>query len=791
MSKKNVRIASEQGSEGTGSQIHLHDEKEKKNIVSRIITTVWGTRQTRDEMDSDSLIKTTLKELIIYIVFLVIICIITFGMTATINFYYVNVLMNLLLNSQTDGGTSFPGIGSYQDFWDVHEGPVLSGLYNGEDWYTGDKYNGSNAGFIYFENKILGLPRLRQLRVKKNSCTVHKLFKSSIDSCYDAYSYFSEDQTPFGLYETDQTNMNDTAFFYQSSSKVDAPIISGTISTYGGGGYVKNLATTNEDSLAILKALEAAAWIDRGTRAVFLDLTVYNANINLFCQIRLITEFPATGGAITSYLFRSVKLIRYVTSMDYFVLACEIMFIMFIIYYSIEEALEIKIHKLSYFKEGWNVLDVVILIICYICVAFNFYRIAKVNATLDSLLNNPDQYVEFDTLAYWQIQFNNAIAVTAFLSWIKFFKYISFNKTMTQLTSTLSRCAKDILGFFIMFYIVFFAFAQLGYLLFGATTPDYSTFTTTCFTLFRIILGDFDFPTLMANAPTMGPIYFLSYVFFVFFVLLNMFLAIINDTYADVKSDVDEQKSDFELGDYFKRGYDKILTKMHLKKDKIVDIQNALNMADGDADKEIKFDEWRAELRKRGYGDAEIEAYFAKYDTDGSRNLSEEEQKKMREDLKRQFENIDDDMDKLKKEAEEEELSPEDKETEEKLKEANMVSNTEFNLLNSRVETMELSIGGLVEKIDGLLTKLELIEAAKYRRRESMAKLLTKLNDANTMTDEQKRVSLQKMIKDELEKWDEPLSVTPQNGYDSRAASPPSYNSSNLDVRAKNAWRQQ
>ena len=38
MSKKNVRIASEQGSEGTGSQIHLHDEKEKKNIVSRIIT---------------------------------------------------------------------------------------------------------------------------------------------------------------------------------------------------------------------------------------------------------------------------------------------------------------------------------------------------------------------------------------------------------------------------------------------------------------------------------------------------------------------------------------------------------------------------------------------------------------------------------------------------------------------------------------------------------------------------------------------------------------------------------
>ncbi len=242
-------------------------------------------------------------------------------------------------------------------------------------------------------------------------------------------------------------------------------------------------------------------------------------------------------------------------------------------------------------------MDVIILLICYICVGFNIYRVVQVNKMLDSLLENSNQYLEFDGLAYWQIQFNNAIAITAFLSWIKFFKYISFNKTMTQLSSTLGRCAKDIAGFFVMFYIVFFAYAQLGYLLFGATTPDYSTFTTTMFTLFRIILGDFDFPTLESNSRTLGPIYFLSYVFFVFFVLLNMFLAIINDTYSDVKSDIEEQKSDFELGDYFKRGYDKILTKMHLKKDKIVDIQNALSMADNDNDKQIKFDEWRAELR--------------------------------------------------------------------------------------------------------------------------------------------------------------------------------------------------
>ena len=32
-----------------------------------------------------------------------------------------------------------------------------------------------------------------------------------------------------------------------------------------------------------------------------------------------------------------------------------------------------------------------------------------------------------------------------------------------------------------------------------------------------------------------------------------MFLAIINDTYAEVKSDIAQQKSEFEIGDYFKK----------------------------------------------------------------------------------------------------------------------------------------------------------------------------------------------------------------------------------------------
>ena len=49
---------------------------------------------------------------------------------------------------------------------------------------------------------------------------------------------------------------------------------------------------------------------------------------------------------------------------------------------------------------------------------------------------------------------------------------------------------------------------------------DYSTFGDAVFTLMRIILGDFDFAAIESADRVIGPIYFLSYVFFVFFVLL-------------------------------------------------------------------------------------------------------------------------------------------------------------------------------------------------------------------------------------------------------------------------------
>ena len=82
------------------------------------------------------------------------------------------------------------------------------------------------------------------------------------------------------------------------------------------------------------------------------------------CPRRSLVEFPATGGVVTSWQFQTVRLIRYMSSWDYFVGLCEVAFSLFVLYYIVEEVLEIRIHRLHYFKSLWNCLDVLIVMVC-------------------------------------------------------------------------------------------------------------------------------------------------------------------------------------------------------------------------------------------------------------------------------------------------------------------------------------------------------------------------------------------------------------------------------------------
>nr|AKN21730.1 PKD2-4 [Schmidtea mediterranea] len=708
------------------------------------IRSLWATRHTEDtKVDRQLYIKTTLRELVIYIFFLAVLVIISFGMTTVQAYWFTNLLSGLFTTSNfNDNSGTFAASTTESDFWKFLTGPLLNGLY-WTTWYNNINFTSDQINFLYYENRLIGLPRLRQVRVRNDSCSIPSDFQGEIKQCFAAYSMSSESKDSYG-------QQNSTPWVYTNSSVLDTTEYQGIVATYGGGGFYVNLNSTQVDSYNTIMTLFNNLWIDRGTRAVIIDFTVYNANINLFCYIKLVGEFPPTGGLLVSSQFRTVKLIRYVGSIDFFVLACELLFVVFIVYYIVEESLEIKMLKFEYFFSIWNILDILVIIFSLTCSIFNIVRTLTVQNIIQTLVANDNIHPNFESLTFWQLQFDNLIAITLFLAWVKVFKYISFNKTMTQLSATLSRCSKDLAGFAIMFFIIFIAFAQLGYLIFGAQVNDFSKLQYCIYTLFRIILGDFDFAQLEVAHRIFGPLYFVFYVFFVFFVLFNMFLAIITDTYGEVKEELANQKNEFEIADYVKERTEVVLAKLHLKKDKIIDIQNAVIAGDTNNDGKMDFDEWKVELKSRGYGDAEIEAVFARYDTDGDKALDEAEQIAMQKELEDQKNSLD-----LEIQYEKSEILNKTRDVI-----LPVVSLEEYRALNRRVDRMDNNTRIIVTKIDTVLEALESIEKDKARSRETMGIILNTLNsnddnedyDIDDDNDEIKKKKIKELIANEIHK---------------------------------------
>ncbi|CAM2101250.1 unnamed protein product [Caretta caretta] len=82
----------------------------------------------------------------------------------------------------------------------------------------------------------------------------------------------------------------------------------GQLSLYPGGGYLAHLGTNSSSAHSVLRHLEWSRWLDGCSCAIFVEFTVYNANVNLFCVVTLLLETPGTGAFLPSVELQSVGL---------------------------------------------------------------------------------------------------------------------------------------------------------------------------------------------------------------------------------------------------------------------------------------------------------------------------------------------------------------------------------------------------------------------------------------------------------------------------------------------------
>ncbi|XP_022232185.2 polycystic kidney disease 2-like 2 protein [Drosophila obscura] len=390
------------------------------------------------------------------------------------------------------------------------------------------------------ENLMLGPPRIRQIRVRKGSCYVNDAFIRYFNTCYAPYSKTTE-ETGGTHKSTDFMTMHD----------LDATPIWTLLNLYRSGGYTVDLSYEKDANMKKIRELKNLNWVDRGARLCVIEFSMYNENTDIFQSAKFIAEIPPTGCIIPQTHLCTVREYSFFTERNLFKMVCFIFWYVMVVYYTIFETNELRKTGFKiYYRSLLNVLDGIVLLFCYLAFVYNIWHTFHIQSLM-ATLRKKDGFLSIDFLCFWNNIYVDMMALLAFLVWIKIFKFISFNKTLVQFTTTLRRCYKDLAGFSLMFGIVFLAYAQLGLLLFGTKHPDFDTFTTSILTMVRMILGDFQYKLIEQANRVLGPIYFLTYILLMFFILLNMFLAIIMETYNSVKSEITTGRS--HLGSYVYR----------------------------------------------------------------------------------------------------------------------------------------------------------------------------------------------------------------------------------------------
>ncbi|CAH8290178.1 unnamed protein product [Heterobilharzia americana] len=542
--------------------------------------------------------------------------------------------------------------------------------------------------------------------------------RNIIPNCYPAYSTSARYTGSIEVQGNIIPYYTVKAWNFSDESVTGATGFSAPYGYYDGSGYVQDLSRSRNVTEAILNELFQGRWIDQSTRVLFIDFTVYNANVNMFIIVKITFEIPESGGIFGSCEIQPARLFRYQTTLDYFLLACEIMYLAFLVYYVIEEILELSVKRWEYFLSVWNLMDAAMITVSLICAGFLIYSTIIVEQNMTTLISDLSSYPNFDYLGFWYGHYIRAIALCVFLGVIKIFKYLTFDNSLNQLTRTLSTAAYDLLGFFIMFCIVYFAFAQLGYLAFSANTLAFSSFTQTTYSLFRIMVGDIDFPSILEAHYVLGPIFFITFIFFVFFVLLNMFLAIVDESYRTTKAELIKQKNALTLGHILKKKAKDIAKRVQKKRSKsIVRILRECGLMGREM---LPYEYFREALKSHGYSDAEIFSTFIKYDEDGDNNLNLSEQQQLAYEIQMGLIYKSEDPSDEGIDADEDSNENSTKST----KDENYVDPEDYEELVQNVDIMEATLVSIITRMDELIASLEQIEMAKREHRSQLGGII-------------------------------------------------------------------
>jgi hypothetical protein len=368
----------------------------------------------------------------------------------------------------------------YGDFSEQYEdtagfGPVMNAakIADGTAWHAARQTfevatnaSGSLSNVCNHDCEISCFEQFKMEPAKYDYSSICKQSCIQSCTCLDAYKDNAtkaaiQCQNPLGANAVPSRTHK---YRWQSAEQLDELPFWGWIQVYPGSGYIQDLPINGSEAVEIILQMKTEKFIDLGTRALFVDFTVYNAYLGLYNVIRFSMEFPASGGVIPKAVYRAVQIERYDGGFS-IIVALEVCLLVFVLFYFMQEMMEIASEGLGYFRHLWNFLDISNLVVFLVVICLRLYTCDMVYGILGVTEQLPElratTYPNLQKVAFLITQETNLNAINAWIMWFKVFKYCQVSKRMSFLLRIMARASTDIFFFCLMFLVFFLGFAQV------------------------------------------------------------------------------------------------------------------------------------------------------------------------------------------------------------------------------------------------------------------------------------------------------------------------------------------
>ena len=373
--------------------------------------------------------------------------------------------------------------------------------------------------------------------------------------CYDEFSEANEDKTAYskpGWKPTDNSTSPEELlrlcpkpWRYQNPSESDTVPKWGKFSFYPGGGFVADLGYLNATGFSVIENLQNNDWLDRQTRAVIVEFSVFNPSVNLLGTGTYFYEVEASGYRAPSTRIDVISLYSTEPGSQQFYLICVLLFFVFVLVYLGREGYKLYKLRFRYFKSFWNWVEIFQVVFSVAAVVVYIVQSDRVTSTIRKLQVNVYGNVSFQEAIVWREVGNALLGVLIFIVTIKLLRLTRFNTHVAVFSKTLKICGRHLSSFSVILFTLFVAFLHFGILSFGAGSERYSSVLKATYFQLELTLGRVKarpINDLALTNQTFGRIFVAMILITITILAMNFFIVILNDALAEAKNTVKESQ---------------------------------------------------------------------------------------------------------------------------------------------------------------------------------------------------------------------------------------------------------